>query len=695
MKSLEKLLNPRSIAVIGASNDSERIGGRPLKWLIERGFGERIYPVNPTRETVQGVKAYPSILQVPGEVDCAIIALPVDAVLGAARECAAKGVGSLVIFSAGFAEAGPAGASQQAELVALAESSGMRILGPNCLGVFNAELSAFMTFSSWVPPVVPGWKFAVVSQSGAYAAHILRLAERRGLAVGRWVSTGNEADVEVGEVVAELAMQPDVGAIFVYIEGVRSREKFLHALRLARERRVPIVVIKAGTTTLGAEAAISHTASLVGSDSVYDAIFRSHGAFRAESTEEALDVIYALSRGRLPVDAAVAVLTVSGGVGVQIADYLDAERLELPALSVETQAGIKALSPQAATRNPIDLTGHVTNDPTLIVRSLDLILERENIHSVFCFMSILGLVPHIAASIVRALAEVAKRHPQCLRMMTLVGTPEVTAQLEATGCLVFEEPRRAVRALGALRHFALAFAESPAAVIVPVSAHRLRAGQRFNEHEAKQLIQSCGIRTPDERVVQSAQEAAAAADAMGYPVALKVVSADIAHKTDVGGVALNLRNAAEVAAGLGRMADAVATACPDARVDGYLVSRMVDQGVECVLGVTADPVFGPVVMFGLGGIFVEVLNDVAVRLAPLSEADAMDMIRETSVHRLLEGYRGSPPSDLEALAHAIASVSQLAALNADCLKTLEINPLRVMPRGHGVVALDAVVSTTS
>lgn len=449
-RSLDRLIAPRSIAIIGASSDPIRIGGRPLARLIERGFAGKIYPVNPTRPDVQGVKAYASVLDIDGEVDCAILALPVEAVVDAARQCVAKKVGAVVVFSAGFAEASPEGAVLQNQLTALARESGMRILGPNCMGMFNLSDAAFLSFAAWVPQAVsPHFNLGVVSQSGGYGTHILRMGDRLGLNISHWITTGNECDVEAGELIGELARRPEVSAIFVYLEGIRSRENFIASLELARSRRVPVIAVKAGHTDVGAAAAASHTASLVGSDDIYESVFKEYGVFRAHSTEEALDVAYALSRGILPKDPRVAVFSLSGGVGVQIADYMGEEGLELPALSAPVQAAIKVLSPQAGTRNPIDITAQFMNDPQMVDKTLDLILGTENYTTVLSFLSTAGLVPAIAKTMIESLRGVAKRYPDRLHIVSIIGTPEIVSELQAMGCLVFEEPQRAVRALGA------------------------------------------------------------------------------------------------------------------------------------------------------------------------------------------------------------------------------------------------------
>jgi acyl-CoA synthetase (NDP forming) len=694
--ALQRLLAPRSVAIIGASNDPTRIGGRPIARLTQAGFPGKIYPVNPRRDNVQGIPTLASARDLPHGVDCAVVAVPPAEAVKAIRECAERGVGSVVLFSAGFAEAGEEGARQQEELVRVSRETGIRILGPNCMGVFNVASKAHLSFGTWAPGALSDrFNVAVVSQSGGYGSHVLRMCQRRGLVVSHWMTTGNECDVEAGELMEAVAADPKVNAIFAYIEGVRSRSSLVNGLRAARRHRKPVVVVKCGKTELGAAAAASHTAALAGADAVYDAVFREFGAYRADSTEEALDVLYALSAGAIPAEPRTAVFTLSGGVGVQIADYMGASGLGLPELSPRAQAAIHDMVPAAAARNPVDITSQFMNDMSLVEKCLDLVLGAENFDVAFSFLSTLGLLPEMATPMIAAYAEAMRRYPGRLNIVTLIATPEVIAQFEQAGCLVFDEPKRAVRALAALRFFGQAFAApQPSVAAGPAEAHvRLRRGQRFNEVEAKDVVRRCGIRSPEERVVATAVEACAFADAIGYPVALKVVSADILHKTEVGGVRLGIQDAAQLARALGDMMETVVQRAPQAKIQGFVVSEMVNAGVECALGVTHDPVFGPIVMFGIGGILLELVRDVVFHTAPVDLAGARNMIAGTQAAKLLSGYRGAPPADVDALARAIVSVSELAAANADTLRTIEINPLRVLEAGQGLLALDAVVET--
>ncbi|MDB5856866.1 MAG: pauA, partial [Ramlibacter sp.] len=457
--SLQRMLSPRSIAIVGASSDPVRIGGRPLARLISEGFPGPIYPVNPARETVQGVAAIKSVLDLPEGVDCAIVVVAAEQAVQAIRDCVTRKVGSVVLMSAGFAEAGERGVALQNELSAIARSSGMRIVGPNCMGLFNVAAKAHLSFASWVPPAVsPTFNLAVVSQSGGYGTHVLRLCQRREIVVSHWLTTGNECDVNAGELVGAVAELPEVNAIFVYLEGLRSADALIAGLEKAHARRVPVVVIKSGSSEVGAAAAASHTASLAGADQVYDAVFRSYGVFRAESTEEAMDVVYALSRRILPADSRTCVFTLSGGVGVQIADFMAEAGVPLEELSASAQETIKGMVPQAGTRNPVDITAQFMNDLSVVEASLDLVMGREKFNVVLSFLSAVGLVPHLVPPIAAAYGEMNRRYPGRLNVIAMIGTPEVVKMMEDAGCLVFEEARRAVRALAALHGFARAFA---------------------------------------------------------------------------------------------------------------------------------------------------------------------------------------------------------------------------------------------
>lgn len=693
--SFPSLFKPASVAIIGASSDPVRIGGRPVRYLSESGFAGRILPVNPGRAEIQGLKAYPSIEAIDEPVECAVIAVGAADAVEAARSCAEHGVRQLVIFSAGFAELGDAGARRQAELTRLCRESGMRALGPNCLGAFSVHSGAFLTFSGVFDDVVgTRGRFGLVSQSGGYAGEVLKYARPRGVAFGTWATTGNEADIEFGEILRAMAESPDVDAIVGYVEGIRNRETFIEGLEVARRKRKPVILLKVGRTREGADAAASHTASLAGADEVYDAVFREHGVFRARTTQEMLDVAYALRRGIYPADRSLAILTNSGGIGIQAADFASDEGMNLPETPAATKAAISAFLPNAATRNPVDTTGQVANEPQLFGRATAALLDTGLYGSAYVNIGLIGGLPSLATPLIDAFTSIAHRFPDRPIAVTVTADPSILAEYEGCGLLVYDDPARAIRALSSLASFKETFERGDRAAMpsAPPDMPRLIPEHTYSEVEAKAVLANIGIQGPQEQVVATTAAAAEVARLLDREVAVKVVSPDILHKTDVGGVALGIAPG-DVAAAVKAMNERVAIAAPRARIDGYLITPMLRSGVECLVGVHADPLFGPVVMFGLGGVTVEIYKDVALRLAPVSLEEARDMICSIRGLPLLQGYRGRPVADLDALAEAIVRVSQLAVANQDTVRTIEINPLLVLPRGEGVVALDAVVET--
>ena len=651
--SLTALLHPRSIAIIGASDDPARIGGRPLAYTRDAGFAGPIFPVNPRRATVQGLPA--------------------------------------VIFSAGFAETGDDGRRRQDALTAVARASGMRIVGPNCLGIYNSEIGFYATFTTTLEAAhpVPGG-VGLVSQSGAYGSHLSLLATRRRIGIRFFVTTGNECDVDVAETIGWLARQPDISVIVAYIEGVADRDRLLESLALARERGKPVVLQKVGRSEIGADAVRSHTATLAGSDAVYDGVFRQFGVHRARDAEEMLDVAYAATFGAFPASRRVALMSISGGVGVQMADEAVACGLDVAPMSDGAQARLKAQLPYASPRNPVDITAQAFNDLDLIRSNLDVILEEDAYDAVVAFFTFVAAAEAMVEPVREILQDARRRHPDRLLVLSIVGPPDVVQHYEAAGCPVFEDPSRAVRAVAALARLAESF-ERPRATpsrLPPVEP--LPAGPP-GEAEAGRLLAGAGIPMVASRLCATAGQATEAAAALGFPVALKIASPDIAHKSDIGGVALDLDTPEEVIEAFTAVTDKARAACPHARVDGVLVSPMVRDGVEMILGVQQDPTFGPVVMCGLGGVFVEILADVSFRPAPFDAAEAQRMLRELQGYPLLAGARGRPPGDVDALADALAALSRFAAAHAGQLDSAELNPVVVRPAGQGVVALDALI----
>jgi acyl-CoA synthetase (NDP forming) len=691
MSALEKFFHPRSIAVVGASDDATRIGGRTVWNLKEGGFAGQIYPVNPNRPDVQGLPAYKALTDIADEVDLAVIALPGDLVLPAMEQAAAKGVKAAVIFSAGFNEAGAEGAARQAKLLEIARGSGMRIIGPNCLGVYNSTNGAWASFTTVFQPRTIGPAIGMISQSGGSAAHIIKLAQMRGLAIGKFITTGNEADIGFGEGLQALAEDPEVSVIVAYIEGIRDRAAFLAGLAAAKRHHKPVITLKVGRTAAGAEAAASHTASLAGEDSVYDAIFRAHGVYRAGSTEELLDIAYAASlTGKTPPRGnRFCTITISGGMGAQIADAATDAGLTLPPLGDEAQARLKALCPPGSPRNPVDITAQLSTDPHLLAASMRVALETQNFDFVFGFFGVYASVPALNDVILQDLIQLKRDYPAALMGVGVICPPEIAQKYEAAGYLVFEEPARAVRAMAALCFFARNFEQTSIQAPVAVMP-KLEIAARYNESGAKALLAQLGIRSPAEAVAATPEEAGKYAAALTFPVALKIISADILHKSDIGGVKLNLGTADAVEAAARAMAEEVKSHAPHARQEGFLVSEMAGPGVELIIGTRRDKLFGALVMVGLGGVTAELFKDVAIRLAPVTEDEAEAMLRQLTSFPLLDGWRGAARSDIKAATRAIAAISQLAAAEPK-IATIEVNPLRVQT--SGALALDAVIET--
>ena len=694
-RTLNALLRPRSVAMVGASADVTRIGGRALRHLKEVGFGGEIYPVNPGRSEVQGLKAWSTIDDLPGSPDCAVLALPSAAVLPAIEACARKGVGAAVIFSAGFAEMGEDGARQQDQILGVARQAGMRLLGPNCLGLYNLHTNTFLSFSGIFDDVRgTAGRLGLVSQSGGYAGEVVMSAREVGLDFGTWVTTGNEVDVGLGEAMQFLAESDDVDVVIGYIEGVRDKASFFAALEAAHSRRKPVVLLKVGRTEQGARAAASHTASLAGSDGVYDAVFQRFGAYRARTTEEMLDVAYAASRGRFPKGKRIAILTNSGGIGVQAADFAADESLDVPTASPALQQALMDISPNGAAANPVDLTGQVANDPPMFAKALDAVLQSGEFDMVYSNVGLIAGLPFIRDPLLNSLSETARRNADAPLALSVTAPADTVQLYGEAGFICVREPARAIKAMAALAQFPQAwdrplFVDSDAADLPAIAP-----GQEFSEKTAKALLSEIGVPYPPEYLVTDRARADSAASEIAGPMAVKIVSPDILHKSDVGGVALNVEPE-HIGDCVEKILADVSCAKPDARIDGCLVSPMISGGTECIVGIHADPLLGPVVMFGLGGVTVELLKDVATRLAPVTIDEAHEMIRSIRSFPLLDGFRGRAKADLPALASAISRISQLAAANAETITTLEVNPLLVMDAGRGVLALDAVIETAA
>jgi acyl-CoA synthetase (NDP forming) len=684
---------PASIALVGASDDPARIGGRPLRYLREAGFKGAIYPVNPNRDTVQGYRAYASVADLPECPDVAILAVPASGTLEALKSCAERSVRAAIVFSAGFAETGDEGRRIQEEMAAVARDSGMRVLGPNCLGVFNTGSAYYGTFSAILDEslIRPG-PVGIVSQSGAYGSHIAHLARQRGLGIGSWITTGNECDIDVAKALRWMVEQPDINVVMAYAEGIRDRDTFIDALEVARQREKAVVFMKVGQSEVGAHAVSSHTAALAGSDAVFDAVFRQFGVWRAKTTEEQLNVAYACAAGRYPAGNKLGIFTLSGGFGIQMADDAAAAGLDVAAMPEDAQQELKAMLPYASPRNPVDATAQALTDLPLMTSYISAMLQNGGYDF---FTGIFGsgpASPTFAGRLREVLETASAASRDTIMALTMSAPPDIVRSYEEKGFLVHEDGTALMTALGALVHFRRSFDQAREGGRISTRAQAiLLGGDPISEYEAKRILSKAGIAFPEEVLVQPDGDVAAAAALVGFPVVLKISSPDIAHKTEIGGVVVGVKDATHAREAAAAILERARRQRPQARIEGVLVSPMIGGGVEVIVGVSRDPVFGPVVMFGLGGVFVEVLKDVTFRAAPFDEAEAARMIREIRGYSMLEGVRGAPPADTEALARMLSSLSVFAAANANFIESIDLNPVRVFEAGRGLLALDALI----
>jgi acetate---CoA ligase (ADP-forming) len=560
--------------------------------------------------------------------------------------------------------------------------------------VFDARTAYYATFSTSFDS---GWpvlgRIGIASQSGAYGTHLFASARDRGLGTPICVSTGNEADVTIGDVIGWLAEDPDTDVIAAYAEGIREADSLLAALAAARAARKPVVLMKVGRSALGRAAAQSHTASIAGDDAVLDAVLAEFAVIRARTTEELLDIAYAATRRIYPVRNTLGVITVSGGAGVLISDAAAALGLAMPEMPAAAQARLKELVPFSAPRNPVDCTAQVLNDISLVGRFADALVEEGGYSSVLAFFSQTGGAGSVAPRLRAQLNAAKAKHPDRLYMLSVIAPPHMAREYDQDGFVVFSDPTRAVVAIHAMGRFGEAFARADGAPPPDVPRLELPAATP-SEAEAKRLLAKAGIASVPEEECDSADAAVAAAKRLGFPVVMKILSPDILHKSEIGGVLLDVADAGAVRDGYAALIARAREAAPAARIAGVLVARQLRGGVECILGVHRDPVFGPVAMFGLGGIFVEVLHDVVLHRCPFGEDVADSMIRSIRGAPLLLGARGRRPADVAALARMLARLSVFAHQAGPRLRSIDLNPVFAMPDGEGAYAADAVIEIT-
>ena len=702
--SLDPLFRPRSIAVIGASTDPGKISGRPIRYLKEY-FKGAIYPVNARADEVQGLKAYAAVGDLPDGIDQAVICLPADLVLPTLEACAERGVKVAIVFSAGFAEIGESGRKMQNRIREVARTAGMRVLGPNCMGVMNIagiddgkgeDLGrAICTFTIAVEEDAPkSGNIGIVSQSGAFAAHAYTLSARRGLGLSYWATTGNACDVEFADCLAYLANDTSTDVIMGYMEGCEDLDKLFEAFEIAYANEKPVVIVKVGESEVGQKAAISHTAILSGNDRIYDAVFRQYGVHRARTIDEFFDVAYACSFKRFPVDEKIGFASISGGVGILMADRAVSLGLDVAPMPEAAAKKLKELLPFAGVGNPVDVTAQIISQPELLQQNLEVMLAEGGYGAVVVFLTNVFYSDELRQPMFDCFANIREVHPDATIVLCMFTPDDVRSELEDLGYIVFDEPTRAVDSLAALIRLKHSFSRnfvSPPVGKANENPALLLPTRASNEFEAMQALAKVGFPVAGEKLAATSEAATAASEELGFPVVLKIASAEIQHKSEIGGIVLGLEDAGQVEAAFDDVMIRAREKAPRAKLDGVIVARMAPPGIETILGASQDPVFGPVVMFGLGGVFVEVMKDVTFRVAPFDVDEAHRMISEIKAARILDGVRGHPAADKDALAQALAKLSEIAAANADNIDSIDINPFIVLPEGEGALAVDALL----
>jgi acetyltransferase len=690
---LDAFFSPQSVALIGASRDPEKLGYAVLANILEAGFPGQLYPINPKADEILGFRAYPSVLDVPDPIDLAVIVIPYPFVPAVLEQCGQKEIPAVVVISAGFREAGREGLEREMELVEIARKHDLRIIGPNCLGVIDTSTPLNATFAAGIPPAGP---IAFMSQSGALGIAVLDMALSGSIGFSKFVSLGNKADVSEIDLLEAWGDDPDSRAILLYIEGLSDGQEFIRVARKVT-RHKPVVAIKGGVSKSGARAVSSHTGSLAGSTAAYETAFRQAGVVRAPTLEALLDYARAFAYQPLPRGQRVAIVTNAGGAGILATDALEQTALELARLSRETTEALESFLPgEASVVNPVDILGDASYER--YERALQIVLDDEGVDSIIVIAVPQALIDIVAVAegVGRLAAESDKPVLGCL--IGEASTEEGEAVLIRYGVPNYPFPERAAAALAVMAEYqqekTRPLRDDVERFPVDVEAARAVFEQAREEGrvsigdaEARAVLEAYGFPIPKSVLAATPEEAVAAAEEIGYPVVMKIASPDILHKTDVGGVKLNLRSAGDVRDAFDLIVYRAGRYVPGARIWGCLVQQMVTGGREVLLGMSYDPQFGPLVAFGLGGIYVEALKDVAFRVAPFGRREAEEMIREIRSYPLLEGIRGEPPADHEAMVDALLRINQLVTDFPEIVE-LDINPLMVFEEGRGAMAID-------
>ncbi len=689
---LDMFFNPSSVAIIGASENPKKLGHRILVNVMNDGYKGPIYPINPTATEILGLKCYPSVSAVPGPIEQAVIVVPAAAVINVVDECGRKGVKGVIVITAGFREAGEKGKELEQKLLEVARKYDIRIVGPNCLGVIDMWTPINSSFAN---NSTAAGNIAFTSQSGALGAAVLDYALANKINFSHFVSLGNKADVDEVALFEAWRDNPHTKVIMAYIEGIKDGPAFIKTAR-ATARKKPIIAVKSGRTASGSKAVSSHTGSLAGSDAAYDAAFKQSGVLRVSSVQELFDYGIAFAYQPLIKGKRICIVTNAGGPGVMATDALEPNGLELASLRPETEAALAPVLPPAANiHNPVDVLGDAASDR--YATALDIVMHDPNIDGI-----IVILTPQAGTEVKETAQVIIERSKTSEKPIVtcFIGGAVTAAGVDAMTSAdvpVYPFPERAIAALGAMYRYYAWLQEPDTAVetfdvdksaVAALFADIRKEGRKtIGDTEAQAILRAYGITVPRSSVAATPDEAVAYCDEVGYPVVMKIASPDILHKSDVGGIKVGVKNEAEVREWFKTIVDRAKAAKPSATIWGIQIQEMVQGAREIIIGMNSDPQFGPLVMFGLGGIYVEVLKDVTFRVAPMTRLQAKQMIEQIRAYKLLTGVRGQAAADLDATVDVLLRISQLVTDFPE-IAELDINPLLVRDQGKGAVAVD-------
>jgi len=700
VKDIEAIMNPSSIAVVGATNRPGSVGLAVFRNILTSGFQGVLYPVNLKAKSVQSVKAYPKLMDIPDEVDLAVVIVPAEIVPSILEEAGQKQVKAAIVITAGFKEVGGQGVELEQRLKEVSTRYGIRLVGPNCLGIINNDENVRMN-ASFATKMPKAGNIAFISQSGALCTAVLDYAEGRNIGFSKFVSFGNKADVNEADLLRYLKDDPATNVILMYLEDITNGREFLEIAReITWQAHKPILAIKSGRSAEGARAAASHTGSLAGSDSAYDAIFYQSGILRVEGVDELFNRAIAFARQPIPNGNRIAIVTNAGGPGIMATDAAIRHNLIIATFSEDTKQKLKQELPSTASiENPVDVIGDATHER--YEAAIRHILMDKNVDGAIVILSpqamtdileTAEIVPHVAKDI---------NKPVLCSFMGIVDVSEGIRYLEKHGIPNYAFPEAAVRVMASMafygnllsldkREVRRVTADRDSAAVIIKKRLAGKESYYMSEREANEILQCYGFPVLKSVLVRSLSHVADAAEEVVFPVAMKICSPDIVHKFDAGGVRLKIKTKEEARGAFEEIVENAKKFAPSAKIDGVLIERMARRGVEVILGAVRDEKFGPICMFGLGGTFVEAMKDVTFRLAPMWEISAEIMIRTIRAYRILKGVRGAPPCDIDSIKDCILRLSQMLAEHPE-IAELDINPLIVYPEGQGCVVADSRV----